>query len=333
MAIAVLYPRREFATAAEQIASWQTRSRLRRAPDVTDVVDYAPDEPARRVIAEVEETVVLVVLDPLFRFESDLATRLRAGVEQHSRSVVIVSTDSRQDPLLYACAAESLRNEKRTLRQAIEGREVIALESIAVRRWSRDVRVDLLPFIPTVSRALLHVGCEDGTLGQRIKERQRCRVVGIESNREQASIAKRRLDDLYIGDPPHLVSLLEEKFDCVAVTGILEHVEDPWTLLASLREATTPGGLLVTHLPNVAHVRMIADLLDGRFDTERQLRFFARESIEELMAVTGWTIDQIQALTSAESTDEVMISKLRGAGERAGRDLDAPQFVVVARNR
>jgi 2-polyprenyl-3-methyl-5-hydroxy-6-metoxy-1,4-benzoquinol methylase len=318
--IAVLYPRREYAETAEQTAAWQTLSRLRRGDDVAEVVYYDDDEPAADVAADVFEPHVLVVLDPLAIVDRSFAARLRA---QLAGASVIVPVQP--EPLLYLCTLETLRHERRPLRQVLDGRAVETATSVSVRRWKRPVPPDLLPFIPPAARALLHVGCGDGTLGEQIKRRQRCRVVGIERSRELASTARRRLDDVYIGDVAEIVAILDERFDCIVASSVLEQGADPWSLLAGLRHLTAPGGTLIASIPNVAHAGVVADLLEGHFEVAKQMRFFTRESVEELMDIARWNVESI---ATVEAPDERLPAALRVARE----DLSVAWFIVTTRH-
>ncbi|HYK02497.1 MAG TPA: methyltransferase domain-containing protein [Thermoanaerobaculia bacterium] len=319
MTIAVLYPRREYAETAEQTAAWQTLSRLRRGDDVAEVVYYDDDEPAADVAADVFVPHVLVVLDPLAIVERAFAARLRAQLAPGASVVVPVQPE----PLVYLCTLETLRHERRPLRQVLDGR-ALETATVSVQRWKRPVPPDLLPFIPPAARALLHVGCGDGTLGEQIKRRQRCRVVGIERSRELASAARRRLDDVYIGDVAEIVPILHEPFDCILASG-LEQGADPWSLLAGLRHLTAPGGTLITSIPNVAHAAVVADLLEGHFEVAKQMRFFTRESVEELMDIAGWNVESIATI---EAPDERLPAALRAAQE----DLSVAWFIVTTRH-
>jgi SAM-dependent methyltransferase len=249
MPIAVLFPRTEYEAIAQRHASWRVQAQLRRADDVAEVVYYDEDEPARVVIEDVDAPSVVVILDPL------------------------------APELQYFCATETLRSERRSLRRIFEGGE--ASTKIAVRTWRPAQPPDLLPYIPTTARSVLHVGCGDGTLGARIKERQRCRVVGI--GNAPPAIAKKRLDDVYSGDAGELVSILDEKFDCIVTAGVLEHMLDPWSLLSELRRL---GATLVAGIPDAA-----ARDVD---DPAAQVRFFTRRSIEELIDIAGWKLERLE---------------------------------------
>ena len=331
MSIAVLYPNRAFRIIGAKVASWQTRSRLRRGDDVAAVVYYDEDEPAEDVISGLAETFALVVIDPLVTVHRDTAARLRSELEHSGAAAVGVSSPD-GSLALYLCPLETLRHERRPPASAIDGDRCLKSTSVAFATWQRDEPPDLLPFVPATAARLLHVGCGDGALGERIRRRQRCRVVGIETDGDQARAAKRRLDDVYTGDFEQIISILQAEFDCVIVTGVLEHVTDPWSLLGGLLRAAVPGGGLVAALPNVANAQVVADLVKGAFDTARQERFFTRRSIEELVDIAGWRLDRIDAAATFDENPLVDPSSrtLPGAAVDATGDLQARWFTVVA---
>lgn len=77
------------------------------------------------------------------------------------------------------------------------------------------------------------------------------RVVGIEPNRVYAEHSSRQygLDVLrgFVGE----VALEPASFDVITIWHVLEHTEHPVAVLASLRRALKPGGLLVVEVPNL----------------------------------------------------------------------------------
>jgi 2-polyprenyl-3-methyl-5-hydroxy-6-metoxy-1,4-benzoquinol methylase len=240
-----------------------------------------------------------------------------------SRGLNALIVRSEGGPLLYFCDVDRLRQERRNLRRAIESGDIATATSASVSKWRSDTGPDLEPYIPTTVRSLLHVGCGDGALGERIRKRQKCRVVGIETNRHTAAIAKRRLDDVYTGDVEEVISILHEEFDCIIASGTIEHNADPWSLLASLRRISSASGMLITSIPNVATARTIADLIAGDFDVGRQVRFFTRRSIQELMEIAGWRIETMDTSTDVSAHAELPIE--------VTDDLLVTRFTIVAR--
>lgn len=310
---------------AEWYASRQAQSRLLSADGVAVIVHYDPEETAADVVADVQAPFALVILEPLIIVAQDIVQQLRA--EMQTRSVPALLVQSENQPLLYFCDVDRLRRERRSPRRAIEGGEIAAATTVTASKWTRDAGPDLEPHIPATAKSLLHIGCGDGTLGERIRKRQKCRVVGIETNRQAAALAKRRLDDVYTAEVEEVISILHEEFDCIVASETIEHTPDPWSLLASLRRISKPGGMLITSIPNVANARTIADLIKGRFDIAKQVRFFTRTSLEELLEFAGWRIETLEASTEAapkadlpfEATDDLLVTRFTVVARRNER--------------
>ena len=244
------------------------------------------------------------------------------------------------DPTLYLCRRETLMNERAQLARALRGRDVAIDASTYVHVWSpmrAQVRDDLLPYIPSDARSLLELGCGEGALGALVKQRQKCRVVGIELDQQAVAIARKKIDDVYTGDVRHIIEVLHDRFDCIVASEIVEHVDDPWSFLAELRRVTAPGGRLVVSIPNIANASLIADLLHGRFDytyiglvCAGHLRFFTRRSIEDLLDISGWTLETIAPQRAVVSPSaQALLQQLKNVGED---DLLATGYYVVARN-
>lgn len=320
-AVAVLYPRREYEVMAEWYASRQAQSRLLAADGIAVIVHYDPEEIAADVVADVEQPQALVVLEPLVVVAKDIVPQLHA--EMQARGVTALVVQFEGGALLYFCDVERLRRERRSLRRAIEGGDAPTATTAVATKWKMDAGPELEPYIPTTAKSLLHVGCGNGDLGERIRKRQKCRVVGIETNRHAAALAKRHLDDVYTGDVDEVISILHEEFECIVASGTIEHNADPWSLLASLRRISSASGMLITSVPNIATARTIADLIAGHFDVARQVRFFTRESLEELLQIAGWRIETIDPSTGEAAHAELPID--------VTDDLLVTRFTVVAR--
>lgn len=266
------------------------------------------------------------------------------ALEAQPREIVRTAWDA-ADPAAFLCPTAMLETLKVPLRDALRGREVAISKTDYVHRWSSmrgQVRHDLLDRISRDARSILEFGCGEAPLGAALKARQKCRVVGVELDREAAAIARRRIDDVYQGDVRQIINILDERFDWIIGGDIVEHLDDPWSFLAALRAVSAPGGHLVLSLPNLANASVIGDLLQGRFDyvymgltCVGHVRFFTRRSIEELLTMTGWEPVEIAPQQLAVTPQAAaLIERLTAANVGFSRDdLTASGYYVVARNR
>jgi 2-polyprenyl-3-methyl-5-hydroxy-6-metoxy-1,4-benzoquinol methylase len=128
-------------------------------------------------------------------------------------------------------------------------------------------------------------------------------VVGVELFEPAAELARTRLDEVLVADVETLdADTFSRPFDCVVCADILEHLRAPHRLLRVVREWLRPDGLVVAHLPNVAHHSVLRGLLGGSWRYAEHgildsghLRFFARSDIVELFTGAGFAIESLQA--------------------------------------
>lgn len=259
--------------------------------------------------------------------------------------VQLVPVDwDQSNPSLFLCRTDFLRKNKALLRHAIDGARVTVSRTDYVHRWNTmrgQGREDLLNRISPEAKNILEFGCGEGTLGQALKKRQKCRVVGIELDRDAAAIAKKRIDDVYNADAREIVAILHDQFDWIIGGDIVEHLDEPWSFLADLKRISAPHGNLLLSLPNLAHLSVVNDLLQGRFDYAYMgltcvghLRFFTRRSIEEMLAIAGWTVVSILPQEGPVTAGLQLAKVLDGAGyEFAKSDASATGYYVIAQNR
>ena len=149
---------------------------------------------------------------------------------------------------------------------------------------------DLLDRIPLDARVVLDVGCGTGALGAAYRPRNpRARLLGIDQDREAAQIAARRLDAVANVDVERnsLPFSLTSGIDCIVYGDVLEHLKEPFALLARHAEALSASGTMLICIPNVEHWSFAAHLLRGDWDYENSglldrthLRWFSLESMK-----------------------------------------------------
>lgn len=148
---------------------------------------------------------------------------------------------------------------------------------------------------------VLDVGCGEGGLGKILKQ-MGCRVVGIDVEPGAAVEAEKYYDRVYVADMDTFDLLFDaQSFDHIVCADVLEHLRNPWGVLARLRPLLKSEGSLVASIPNIRNVETIADLLKGNFNysnwgimDETHLRFFTRRSIEKMFSDAGFVVRDIR---------------------------------------
>ena len=155
-------------------------------------------------------------------------------------------------------------------------------------------RPDVAKLVPTRCTTVLDVGCATGALGAHLKEtRPSLHVTGIEIDPEMAAVARDRIDHVVEGDVMDVVRgnvLADQRFDCVVLADVLEHLSDPWTAIKLMRDRVEPGGVVVASLPNVRHYSTLLSVFlfkrwpyrDRGIHDRTHLRFFAERNVREL---------------------------------------------------
>ena len=206
---------------------------------------------------------------------------------------------------------------------------------------------------------VLELGCAAGMFGKVLKERHPgAHVTGIEAGRAAAAKAATRIDRVIcarIEDVDFEASGIGPgAFDLVVAGDILEHLHNPWGLLAKLRPLIAPGGRVVASIPNIRNLTVIGDLvLKGRFRyAERgllditHLRFFTFHEIQLMFDQTGYELEGYlctlsralrQLLKDNEGREKITLQHgrltLADVTQRELMEFCAEQFVVRARLR
>jgi len=167
-------------------------------------------------------------------------------------------------------------------------------------------RDDILNLVPSNAAKILDIGCSTGTLGGQIKEQIRsAEVTGIELDKQMARVAESKLDRVIIGDINKFSFkdyFTPNYFDCIILADILEHLNDPWTLLAEVKKYLIFGGLIIASIPNVRHYSTIVSLLfkgywpyrDRGIHDRTHLRFFTLKNIKEMFQREGLLIEKFE---------------------------------------
>lgn len=157
----------------------------------------------------------------------------------------------------------------------------------------------LLKLVGT-NKKVLECGCASGYVSKVLKERFNCTVTGIEIDPDAAKEAEKYCSRVIVGDLEAMnfsEELGEDKFDVITFGDVLEHLKDPGKVLTALRVFLKDDGYIVASIPNLAHISVVLELLNGNFDyrplgllDDTHLRFFTKKSILSLFRNAGYEI-------------------------------------------
>lgn len=192
----------------------------------------------------------------------------------------------------------------------------------------------LLDLLPVDARRVVEVGCSSGALAREYKKTNpACHYTGVEIVPEYAELARRYCDSVVVSDIETVDdAVLAERFaaDCWIFGDSLEHMRDPWGLLARIRRTIPPNGSIVACIPNVQHWSVQARLCRGDFRYEERglldkthLRWFTRRTIVEMFDHAGFRIVEGGEITFApEPQRDLVLPLIRALAAGIGADPD-----------
>jgi 2-polyprenyl-3-methyl-5-hydroxy-6-metoxy-1,4-benzoquinol methylase len=160
-------------------------------------------------------------------------------------------------------------------------------------------RPEMMEFVPVTAKKVLDIGCGAATFSAALKQERGAEVWGIEMDEEAAGLAAKRIDNVLVGDIATLTQTLPDGyFDCIVCNDVLEHLVDPYSVLALFKKKLAPGGVIVFSLPNVRYFGNLKSLLvhkDWKYEDEgildrTHLRFFTKKSIERMFDEAGYKV-------------------------------------------
>jgi len=167
-------------------------------------------------------------------------------------------------------------------------------------------------------KTVLDVGAATGYVAELLAGRG-CRVTGIEVDPGAAREAEEHCERVVTGDIESLDLERElggESFDVIVFGDVLEHLKEPLQTLKRFKTFLNPEGYVVASIPNVAHGSVRLALLQGRFRyqslglmDDTHLRFFTRETIEEMFADAGFVITEMRRTRLGMFNTEVEVDR------------------------
>jgi 2-polyprenyl-3-methyl-5-hydroxy-6-metoxy-1,4-benzoquinol methylase len=141
---------------------------------------------------------------------------------------------------------------------------------------------------------LLDVGCGSGTLLGILKQ-QGFDVLGLDSSKEAAAIAKAEYDvDVFVGSLEE-AGFPDASFDLVTLFHVMEHVTTPRDVLISVRRILKPNGRVVLQVPNIEswQCRLFGSKWYG-LDIPRHVIDYSNTSMRMLLRDCGFSVHRLR---------------------------------------
>jgi 2-polyprenyl-3-methyl-5-hydroxy-6-metoxy-1,4-benzoquinol methylase len=212
---------------------------------------------------------------------------------------------------------------------------------------SNSATTKIVGLVPSGAR-VLDVGCSAGYLGEALMQRRDASVWGIELDERDAAMARERgFEEVFAADLDRFAwaDLGALEFDVIVFADVLEHLKRPGEAIRGAAGHLAPGGLVIASIPNIAHLSIRVELMEGGFAYEKlgllddtHLKYFTKKTIEDMFEAAGLSIQRLEA-TVYDLPEDRITERLRAVGleptprfwERMnGDEARAYQYVVVA---
>ena len=161
-------------------------------------------------------------------------------------------------------------------------------------------------------------------------------AMGLEIDPAAVREARRTGLNIVEGTYEHLTQY-EQQFDCIMCSHVLEHVHEPRDLLAKLKLAIKPGGVLLLTLPNAlsAMRRHFGSNWRG-LEAPRHLSIPSESRLLQLLADSGFSIKSIPGTGSETAAESYRIQRRGMVLSRQdfgnARQLDVQSLSATAGN-
>ena len=191
-------------------------------------------------------------------------------------------------------AEESVFQAERTPPPSLD----VTMQDAKLTGWFQDNGELFSDFMVTSEDSVLDVGCGDGGFITYCARRGAA-VTFVDIDEAKIAENELRLKDSPARQIRGLVSdanplpLLDEEFDKVICTEVMEHVDDPERFLAELVRVGKPGALYLLSVPDPASEKvqqLVAPPL--YFEKPHHIRIFSRDAFRDLVNQSGLIVEK-----------------------------------------
>ena len=182
------------------------------------------------------------------------------------------------------------KEDYRTKYTPVLGKKMSPREIFEMNKPYQPARIKPIQHLLRPDLRVLDVGCSAGffldTLRPHVGE-----CIGIELNREDARFVNEEVGIKTYTTPIEETDLEEASFDLITMFHVLEHIDDPVTLLSTLRRYLKPGGHIYIEVPNVEDALLSVYQVDAYADfwyREPHVFNFSPSTLKQTMAKAGF---------------------------------------------
>ena len=133
----------------------------------------------------------------------------------------------------------------------------------------------------------------------------------------------------------------EEKFDYIIFGDVLEHLHNPQEIIRFCKERLTDQGRIIASIPNLMHISVMQQLLNGRFQYEdtglldrSHIHFFTYYQILLMFQEEQYTVEEVKttSIVLTEEQEELKKKLLEISKNVEMHMYDTFQYIVKAKN-
>ncbi len=196
--------------------------------------------------------------------------------------------------------------------------------------------------IPGNLQRVVEVGSSSGALARAYKEANPgCHYIGLEIDPDYAELSRRYCDEVLCVNIEQMADAEWQALcqaDCWIFGDVLEHLYDPWKILARVHRLSTGPLHIVACIPNAQHWSVQARLNCGEFEYQDQgildrthIRWFTRITMLDMFDQAGFEIIEFKPLIFIEELRDTVLPAIKVLAEAIGADPQVAADDALAR--
>ena len=189
---------------------------------------------------------------------------------------------------------------------------------------------ELLALMRTDYSGVVEVGSSSGALARAYRQSNpNCSYVGIEIDADYSEASKAHCTEVLLGNVEHFSDAEFHRLcqaQCWVFGDALEHLYDPWKVLARIKTHSAPSTEVVACIPNAQYWGIQSVLNNGHFFYQdsglldrTHIRWFTRNTMIHMFLAAGFQVVAMAPRTGRQPT-EAMAEGLQQIARASGAD-------------